>query len=446
MNKPLLLFFILIISSTIVTAEEDDFADDSSGQATTLGFEFNGFLEFEQGLNITGKGPLRDGASNDDANWVMANRRFRLQTTKTNDRGGIYGKLDFIRDDFSNETYVDIRELRLQYKITNWLDISAGKQVSTWGVADMLFINDLFPKNWKANFLGRDMESMKESSTSLRATSYFYNYIFDVVYTPKFSPDTTPTGCQLSVYDPNTGRPIANSSSCGIDNASNLANPETNSHRDGEIAASFKKRIGMQELALYGYHGYYKNPKGLSYDGSTYYPHHPSLSVVGASSEGQIGPGILTAEAGYYYSHQDKKGTDPLIENSTLKYLLGYRIDLSANFSLGFQVYQEKMMKYDQYAASIGFSPTAKKEAQETYTIRATYKAQQETLRFNLFSYIRPDDHDGLIKFDISKRLDDNFSISTGVNIFYGKEGYLDRDFGMLKSDDNFFFRIRYDI
>ena len=439
------LLTLLFISIPLLADDfADEFSDAGDKNSQIMGFSFTGFFEIEQGGNITNAGPMRTGDNKID--WVMANKRFRLQTSKTNANGGIYGKFDFIRDDVWNETYIDIRELRLQYRLSSWLDVSLGKQVSTWGVGDMLFINDLFPKNWNANFLGRDMEALKDSSYSLRTTAYWEKFIFDVVYHPQFAPDTTPKGCVLPVYDPNTQKLVSNSNSCGYENANNLADAQTKSYQDGEYALSLKRKIGFFEAALYGYQGYYKNPKGLKYSNSTLVAHYPELRAYGASLEGQVGPGILSSEIGYYDSIEDKTGSNPLIENSMLKYLVGYKVDLSAKLSVGLQWYRETMMDYKAYEESVSYSAYRKEEHHNTYTARITYKAQQETLIFNLFTYIRPQDKDSFTKIDLTKRLDDNFSITTGASIFTGKDHYEDREFGMLRNEDSVFIRLKFNI
>ncbi len=440
--------WLIVLTLFLVTFNiysEDDFSDfDESKDESNSFFKFTGFVEFEQGANITGTGPM---SSSEGQDWIMANRRFRLQHSSNNDRGAIFSKLDFVRDDVTNESYVDIRELRIKYTPVSWMDLSVGRQVSTWGVADMLFINDLFPKNWVANFSGRDMEAMKDSSNSIRLTSYFGGFTWDVVYHPEFSPDTTPSGCKFTTFNPNSGSRIVNLGSCGQDNPLTTTNREDGAFKHGELATALKKQIGSYNLALYGYSGFYKNPKSMMMVGSNVFPYYSRLNVWGGSAEGQLGPGIFSFETGLYDSREDKSGDDPMIENSALKYLLGYKIDLSANLSVGVQVYQEKMMDYDNYVATYSNSIIEKKtELSTTYTLRVTLKLQQETLWINLFSYIRPDDKDTFTKFDITKRFDDNFSFVTGVNIFTGDEDYNNREFGMLRDDDNLFVRVKYNL
>jgi hypothetical protein len=420
--------------------EDADFKEEGS-KALPLGISFTGFMEVEQGMNITGKGPLHSDPDN-GIDWVLANRRFRLQASRMTEKSGIYLKLDFVRDEVTGKTYLDVRELRLQYRLFSWMDLSVGRQVSTWGVGDMVFINDLFPKNWVANFSGRDMEAMKDSSTSLRATSYFGGFTLDMVYHPRFTADTIPSGCAFAVFDPNTGQLSGNPGNCTDDN--NYVKPAT--RKNGEIAVALKKRFGGMELALYGYNGFYKNPKGVSLNPDTnlLLPYYPELSVIGASLEGQVGPGIFSAEVGYYDSREDRSGTNPLIENSMFKYLVGYRKDINAHLSAGIQWYREIMEDYDAYRASVGFNPYSKKKNQDTFTLRLTYKAQQDTLWISLFSYVRPQDKDSFTRLDISKRLDNHFSISGGVSLFTGTDFYEDREFGMQRYEDNVYLRLRY--
>jgi hypothetical protein len=413
----------------------------------TQGLQFTGMVELEQGSNITNSKNKASGSATEE-DWMMANRRFRLTANKNFDNGAIYSKIDLFNDGVANNSGVDIRELRITNTPFNWLDLSIGKQVSTWGVADMLFINDLFPKNWVANFQGRDMEYLKDSSYSARATSYFAGFTWDIVYTPQFTADTTPVGCYVSTYDPNSGTVIKNPSGCST-NSVKTADSRSRDHQNDELAMMLKRSILGQEIALYYYDGFYKNPKSMKTNSNGQFAsHYSELRVYGLSSEGQVGPGIFTFETGYYDSREDLEGKNFMIQNSMLKYLLGYKVDLSANLTVGLQWYQEKMMDYDQYESSVmSMSPNSyayrKKELHNTYTLRLTYKAQQETLWINLFSYLRPEDHDSFTKFDISKKVNDNLTFVVGANIFTGKDNYRDREFGMLDNDDNVFIRLR---
>jgi len=436
-----IILFVLTLSMISLAFSQDDFDEFSENVSgannTSSPLNLEGFLLFEQGINISRVGPQKENGRD----FVLANRKLRLQSTKSIDQATLNFKLDIFNDQVAKSSSINIREAKVDIPLSNWLDLSFGRQISTWGVGDFIFINDLFPKDWIAHFSGLDMEYVKNPADSLRLTSYFGNSNFDIVYTPSFSPDNTPTGCRFSIFDPNTSKLIANSSTC--------SKTTSNGHdggkfEDGEIAASFKTKIGNQELALYGYHGFYKSPKGLKLSGGTLSGFYPKLDVYGLSSEGQIGVGILSFEFGYYNSIEDKNGMNALIENSKLKYLLGYRMDLSSNFSVGTQFYQEKMLDYVAYKSALS-TPLiySKKEYENTYTLRLTYKAQQETLWLSLFTYIRPEAHDSFTKLEIKKNISSNFQVATGVNIFTGDNNYLSSEFGMLKNDDNAFLRFK---
>ncbi len=444
-----LIFFLIFISFSFSTyAEEDDFAEEAS-RASDLNLEISGFVDFEQGGRVSGAGPAySNGASKD---YVLANRRLRLKSDKTVGSSSVYFMVDFNHDEVVDEFNIDIREAKLKYSIGEDTDISVGRQVSTWGVGDLIFINDLFPKNWIAHFSGRDLDMLKDPADSVRLTHYKGDWVFDLVVTPEFSPDSTPQGCKYEVFDPNSNGVIMNESSCGL---SSTFNDNTNSFDDAEVALSVKKKVGGQEIALYGYRGFHKSPKGIRVetlpDSSTkLMGYHPRLEVYGLSSEGQVGPGILSFEAGYYNSKDDKSGDNFLIENSMLKYLVGYRMDLSSRLFFGFQWYQEMMMDYDEYEASYLTAQPANyafrlDEFRDTFTLRLGFKAMNETLFVNWFSYVRPQDKDSFHKLEILKRVNDQVEVSAGANIFEGEEGYQDRNFGMLKDADNIFVKFKY--
>ncbi len=427
---------------------------DGGGFGGVSGLAFGGFLEVERGGHVG-----TDGAHTKD--FILDNVRVRLKTSLVGENGGAFVKLDFIEDGIREDTFVDLREARLQFTPVSWMDLSVGKQVSTWGVGDLLFINDLFPKDWVSIFTGRDMESMKETANAIRVATYMGPVTWDVVYHPRFAPDETPDGCRFSVFDPNSGELIAVPEHCA-DPPDNRQ--QTNEDQDGEAATRLMLTAGGFQYALYGYTGFFKSPRGLLWiDPNTGEPvvgvpipgthelqgFHPRMTAYGFSLEGQLGPGIVTLEGGQYNSEEDRDGDKFLIENSLQKGLIGYRLDLTASFGIGLQWYRERTLDYDAFLTAFeanappGF-PEPREEQRDTYTVRLTIKAQQETLWISLFHYERPDDRDRFTKLDLTKRLDDHFEFVTGANVFDGDDGYEDREFGMLKNDDNIFMRLKY--
>lgn len=436
----------------LASGEADPFADagaftDSGASALEdLPLRISGFLEVERSARL-------GESDNHEATWVMANQRLRLKGSGSTASGGFDFKLDLIQDDYRHETRTEVRQARIRYTPAPWVDLSFGRQVSTWGVGDLVFINDLFPKNWVNMFSGRDIESLKDTSDAIRSTLYFGDITLDVVWTPEFAPDTTPTGCRFSVYNPNAANP-ANTTTFGQETVGSMDYcdletevPEKNGKAEnGEIAMRLATRIGSQQVALYGYNGFWKNPKGLRLNEETFLfeGYYPRMGAYGLSSEGQMGPGIFFFEAGQYLSYEDLEGKDPLIENSIVRAMVGYRYDYSAQTTFSGQVFSEKMQNYQNYEDNLPDGFVKHQEVRNTYTLRWTQTAYQETLRFSLFAYHRPEHHDGYLRYWLSKRINNQFEVTMGGNLFSADPDWLLNDFAMLHQDDNFYGRVKY--
>jgi len=453
--------FIFVSAPNLQAEEDDDFADEfaqeeTGGEGAKSGLEWSGFMQFERVDHLGTDSPRKRKHLGDEV-------RFRLKTSHEADQASMVLKMDFVQDQLTGASSVDIREARILTTPTSWLDLSLGKQVNTWGVGDMVFINDLFPKNWMAMFTGKDMEFLKEPANSYRASAYFGDATLDLVHHPKFAADVTPKGCVFAVYNPNSMLDSTQPQIAGSEQACTAQS--STQPTEAEDAVRLKLQKGGWELAVYGYRGFYKNPKGMamtvSSTGATLAPIYPRLQSVGASAEGQLGPGIFSMEVGQYTSLDDKEGTNPLIENSASKGLIGYRMDFTQNISAGVQSMIESMNQADGYEKGIlgmyqSMGLTAAQAAQtpafvnrldktrSTYTLRLGFNAQQETLRVNIFAFERPEDQDSYQKLEITKRLSDALVVATGANFFKGDDLKKDRDFGMLTNEDNGFARIQY--
>jgi len=471
MNKTLKLWLFGVLASLVfagtVNAQEedddefgDDFAQEETGASSEApALEWSGFMQLERADHVGDKSPA-------DRKHLADELRFRLKTTHAADKGSMIIKLDFVQDLVTGTSAVDVREARILTTPASWLDLSLGKQVNTWGVGDMVFINDLFPKNWMAMFLGKDMEFLKEPANSYRASAYLGPITVDVVHHPKFAADVTPAGCTFAVFNPNSMLDSSQPSIAGGESAcTSAASPNPNMPTEAEDAVRLKMQTGGWELAMYGYRGFYKNPKGMvmssSTDGVSLSPIYPRMSSIGGSAEGPLGPGILSMEVGRYDSLDDPNGTNPLIENSANKGLIGYRLEFSQHISAGMQSMVESMSQADGYDQGIlgmyqQMGLTAEQAAQtaaykyrlaptrHTYTLRLGFKAYQDTLWVNFFAFERPEDEDRYQKLEVVKRLSDALVLATGANVFSGSATKPDRDFGMLDNEDNGFVRVQY--
>jgi len=97
--------------------------------------------------------------------------------------------------------FLDLRETSLLFRPVSFIDIKAGRQILTWGTGDLIFINDLFPKDFKSFFIGRDLQYLKAPSDAIKFTLSSKVANLDLVYTPRFDADRYIDGSRLSFFN-----------------------------------------------------------------------------------------------------------------------------------------------------------------------------------------------------------------------------------------------------
>jgi len=85
--------------------------------------------------------------------YILGDERLQLEVTRYGSTVGMLTKVDLYYDALAQRAGLDIREAYVDLDLKNF-NIRAGRQIITWGVGDLVFINDVFPKNWIA-FLSR---------------------------------------------------------------------------------------------------------------------------------------------------------------------------------------------------------------------------------------------------------------------------------------------------
>jgi hypothetical protein len=301
--------------------------------------EVYGFFEVRNGWRLQDDPYERDVA--------IAEARLQLDINKDAGWGVFKIKTDLGYDLVMEEVIAELREANLFFSPYDFLDIKVGRQVLTWGTGDLLFINDLFPKDWQSFFIGRDDEYLKIGSDAVKGSMFFDFINIDLVYVPVFNNSTYISGERLSYWNGILGR------TAGRDYV--MSDRERNSFgSDSEYVARLSKNIDGNEFALYGYRGFWKTPEGVDMaDLADIRLIYPKLSVFGASVRGMLFAGIGNVEFGYYDSRSDRSGTNSAIRNSEIRFLTGYEQELGRDFTGAFQYYFEWKQDYDQYLQSL---------------------------------------------------------------------------------------------
>ena len=329
--------------------------------------------------------------------------------------------------------WLDLRELWIQRRLGSSLDIKAGRQILTWGVGDLLFINDLFAKDWNSFLAGRDEQYLKAPSDALRVGGYTSLFNVNLIYVPRFDADRFIDGRRLSYYSPLQGTVVGGHQVLEVNDRDRI-------WQDDEWALRLYRTLQSYEIALYGYRGFWKSPGG--FDATTGRGVFPALDVFGASARGPMGPGIVSVELGYYHSRDDSDGTDPLVNNSEWRGLLGYEWELVPDTTLALQYYVESMADYSDYRDTLPSGQRSRDEHRQVVTARLTRLALHQNLTLSLFVFYSPTDRDSYWRPKVSYKLTDNWRLEGGMNLFTGQDS--NTFFGQFERNSNAYGAIRY--
>jgi len=416
---------IIAVTGLAVTVwAVDEQASSFLGDSQVIeNLEVHGFWEARAGYRLR-KDPYEKDMS-------IMETRLQLELSTYNDWADFKLTGDFWGDMVTEEGHFDLREAWVFSRPTDFLDIKIGRQILTWGTGDLLFLNDLFPKDWQAFFIGRDTDYLKAPSDAAKFSFFTDLANVDIVYTPQFNPDRYITGEYISYWNGNLGR------RAGRDILVHTNKPD-DCFEDDEIAVRVYKNISNYELALYGYDGFWKSPGGQTPSGQVIFP---KLSVYGASARGQVGKGIGNAEFAYYQSRDDENGTNPLINNSEMRYLVGYSQEIGRDFTAGLQYYLEQMLDYGEYKDNLP-GGAARDRHRHVVTLRLTKLLMNQTLTLSMFGYYSPSDKDAYLRPNIHYKATDAFALEAGANIFFGD--YPHTFFAQFENNTNIYTAVRY--
>lgn len=401
---------------------DDDWDEDwgdSQWDEETSPWRWTGFVEGALGTRVEEAHPQAGDRS-------LGEVRARIETDHQSTHWRVLFKGELLYDQVGDHNGAHLRELALGFSPLSKLDVRAGRQVLTWGTGDLLFLNDLFPKDFESFFAGRDDEYLKAPADALRLTTYSDWLNADFVYAPDFEPDIYLNGERFSLFSPGAGANVSPDP------------PLAALAPDGdEWALRLYRTLGSVEYAAYGYDGFFKQPTALNSAGV---PTFAPMRAIGASARWPGLGGLLNVETSYYDSKQDPDGDDPFIPNSQLRFLLGHERELISNLNLGLQYYVEYISDHRELIAA---SPNPEFEPdswRQLVTSRLTFRTQQDRVIWSLHAFVSPDDHDWHLRPEVNWRYSDQWQFAAGARLFGGEQSTF---FGQLKQNDSLFLRVR---
>ena len=412
---------------------DDDFWGDDEQDESREPF-FNGFWELRIGQRLQTDPNQRDASLAEarlelERDWQWGGWSFKTTT-------------DFVYDDIedshhndleSGAGWLDLRELWVERRLAENLDVKAGRQILTWGVGDLVFINDLFPKDWNSFLAGRDEQYLKAPSDAFRLGFYSELVNINLIYTPRFDADRYIDGRRLSYFSPLAGEIVGQNGLLAVDRPDH-------SGEDDELAVRLYRRVGSYEVALYGYRGFWKSPAGFDpFSGDALFP---ELQVLGGSVRGALGPGIVSAEVGFYDSREDSDGSDPFINNDEFRALASYEWEVARDTTLNLQYYLEVLGDYNAYRDSLLPGQQARDHYRQLLTARLTRLALNQNLTLSLFVFYSPTDSDAYLRPNVHYKISDDWAVEMGANLFTGEDEHS--FFGQFEDNTNLYASVRF--
>ncbi|MFQ5599414.1 MAG: hypothetical protein ACE5G2_02540 [Candidatus Krumholzibacteriia bacterium] len=390
--------------------------------------ELGGFVQANYAARTTGS------HSSSAADFPLGEERLQLKLEGYSEDGSaaFLGKVDLLHDAVSNETGVDLREAYLDLVSDN-ITFRAGRQILTWGVGDLLFLNDIFPKDWVAFFTGRPLQYLKVGTDALRVDFYPGPLTAEIVVAPFFQPDRYPSGERLVLT---TALPP------GI---VRREEKKTQSFENVEISAKTSLYIADWEAAAYGSRTFHRSPAtGLDDPDAPTQAHlfFPRLNVYGGSISGGFLGGVLSLEGAYYDSKEDREGTHPAIENSQVKGLIGYSYPVWEDATVGLQGFLEWRLDHGVSRASLPPGNPERDQHRWTATTRFTQRLLHHTLSLNFFAFWGATEQDAYLIPSVRYSFTDELWAEIGANVFLANEPHT--MFGVLDENDNAYLTMRH--
>ncbi len=387
--------------------------------ASAADLPFHGFVEAAAGARV-----VNDDTTDDD--FLLEEARFQVDILADTDAATLQFRADFVHDGVAEDSLVDVREANVALTPLDSLDLKVGRQVLTWGTGDLIFLNDLFPKDWQSFFIGRDDEYLKKPSDAVRGTWFGDWLTVDVAWMPVFEADGYISGERISYWNPLADRRF------GPDDPAIDPDEPAKSWGNGTLAARLSGSVGQWETELYGFRGHWGQPKGFDQDRGTAY--FPRLEAWGASARGSVLGGVANAEFSWYRSLDDLDGDDPTVPNSQVRALAGFGHELARDQTLSVQAYLERTLDFPD----VGFTD----QNRWWLTARYTGLFLQQNLTLSLFGFYSPTEDDAYLRPVASYKVSDEVLVTVGGNLFLG--AHDDTFFGQFSDNTNMYGRVRY--
>lgn len=305
----------------------------------------------------------------------------------------------------SNQRYpadklYNIHELYLDNSHGLWA-MRIGKQIITWGIADTLYLNDIFPKNWHAFYTGMPIDYLKLAVEAAKFNIFFADTSFELIIN-NFIPDELPN---TSFF--------------------NLPNQEGQLSRKQEYGLKHSGFIKNKDYSIYLARSHVRT--AIRHSNNTFL--HPSYFMLGGNISSPLAKGILGVEMSMY-----RKINNPALQktDNQFKLLTAYTMALKSDSSLSLQNY----ISYNSKGVNSVFSNNISRKFNDLISLRLNMHFLHQTLKFEFLSIWDVLHSELLSRGKATYVVDDNISIELGISLIKGEH---EGSFHPLDRNDNVF-------
>lgn len=419
---------LLLVAALVSTARAGDFPLPAGWNGSVHGFVLLNHAARPDFAASPGDGGMGGGG------FLLGDQRvqLKLEARSASGTASLLATPELFFDAVEEKLTAGLREGYFDFAHGSW-DVRLGRQIITWGVGDLVFINDVFPKDYAAFFSGRPLEYLKRGvdAVGVNFQSAALSAEWIVIPPGLFTSDNLPPRARFFQFDP-------------FPSLLRRADEPAATFDHTEMALRLHRNVAETEVSVYAYRGFWRsyslrpdNPAAPARAIEFF----PKVAVFGASARRSGLGGVWGAEIGYFDSRDDRAGTNPAIENSQFRFLLTYQRQLAEDFTASIEYYGEQMQDPAAHRRSVPAGFPARAELRDLVGVRLTNMLRYQTLKLSLFAFYSPRARDFFLNPEISYNFDDRLWTAVGGNIFGGP---LDSFFGQFGRNDNAYFSVRY--
>jgi hypothetical protein len=392
------------------------------------------YAGFEQSLDLTGsvRSSFYSHSARLDGNSDVVSSALWIKASPTLSENTAAVVEAWVRNDdlmHGEQFQPRIRESYLRFSQDD-LDIKIGKQIIIWGRADYLNPTDkITPRNY--NWMTPEGSDQRFGVMAAKTSFHFENNTITGIFLPTFVPNTLPMLPPAGAYF------------------------VTQFDRRNQWAVKFDHTGDNLDWSLSYYDGLDLDPDTrigpTTVNGLEVELVHLPIRMLGADAASVIGNYGLHAEAAYTWTSNEGSG-DMLTKRPFFYLVAGTDRTFGDNLNINLQFYLRYINNYqdphtvsDPLLQNFAFQNALFNQqldrVQHGYTLRIADKWFHEALQGEISAIYSADYHDYAIKAKAVYAIDDNWSVTSGSEIYRGNSNSF---YGRLRDISTVFAEIKY--